>query len=77
VAGAGIDYKSWLDVAAAVLAGHLRVLMPELLCERAPLNLLCAHRAQLSKPVNLLREMIKSRCEKLSSQCPTLFVSDD
>lgn len=72
VAGAGIAYKSWLDVAADVLAGRLKVLMPELLCERAPLNLLCAHRAQLSKPVNLLREMLASRCARLSSQFPTL-----
>jgi DNA-binding transcriptional LysR family regulator len=70
VAGAGIAYKSWLDVAADVLAGRLKVLMPELLCERAPLNLLCAHRAQLSKPVNLLREMLVSRCSFLSSQFP-------
>ena len=72
VAGAGIAYKSWLDVAADVLAGRLKVLMPELLCERAPLNLLCAHRAQLSKPVNLLREMLASRCARLSSHFPPL-----
>ena len=64
MAGAGIAYKSWLDVAADVLAGRLKVLMPELLCESAPLNLLCAHRAQLSKPVNLLREMLASRCAR-------------
>ncbi|MNG06872.1 hypothetical protein D3C84_901440 [compost metagenome] len=70
VAGAGIAYKSWLDVAADVLAGRLKVLMPELICERAPLNLLCAHRAQLSKPVNLLREMLASRCTRLSSHFP-------
>jgi DNA-binding transcriptional LysR family regulator len=70
IAGAGIAYKSWLDVAADVLAGRLKVLMPELLCERAPLNLLCAHRAQLSKPVNLLREMLASRCAHLGSQFP-------
>ncbi|VVN37007.1 LysR family transcriptional regulator [Pseudomonas fluorescens] len=76
VAGAGIAYKSWLDVAADVLAGRLKVLMPELLCERAPLNLLCAHRAQLSKPVNLLREMLASRCAGLSSQFPMLAVTD-
>ncbi|NVL26991.1 riboflavin synthase [Pseudomonas syringae pv. actinidiae] len=56
VAGEGVAYKSWLDVAADVGAGHLKVLMPDLMGERAPLNLLCAHRAQLSKPVILLLE---------------------
>ncbi|MCF5278257.1 LysR family transcriptional regulator, partial [Pseudomonas syringae] len=29
-----------------------------------PLNLLCAHRAQLSKPVILLLEMLRSRCKQ-------------
>jgi DNA-binding transcriptional LysR family regulator len=66
VAGAGVAYKSWLDVAADVHAGRLNVLMPELQGELAPLNLLCAHRAQLSKPVNLLREMLKLRCAELA-----------
>lgn len=73
VAGAGIAYKSWLDVAGDVLAGRLKVLMPALVCERAPLNLLCAHRAQLSKPVNLLSEMLKSRCAQLSAQSPAMI----
>ena len=36
--------------------------MPELEGERAPLNMLCAHRAQLSKPVKLLRDMLSERC---------------
>lgn len=63
VAGEGVAYKSWLDVAADVGAGHLKVLMPDLMGERAPLNLLCAHRAQLSKPVILLLEMLRSRCK--------------
>lgn len=76
VAGAGVAYKSWLDVAADVQAGRLRVLLPELQGERAPLNLLCAHRAQLSKPVNLLREMLRLRCEKLSAQLQGLLESD-
>ncbi len=66
VAGAGIAYKSWLDVAGDVQAGRLKVLLPELECERAPLNMLCAHRAQLSKPVNLLRDMLSERCATLS-----------
>jgi hypothetical protein len=53
-----------------VLAGRLKLLMPELLGELAPLNLLCAHRAQLSKPVNLLKEMLQSRCAGLVQRAP-------
>lgn len=64
VAGEGIAYKSALDVAADVRAGRLKVLLPELQGELAPLNLLCAHRAQLSKPVNLLLDMLRQRCEQ-------------
>ena len=68
IAGAGIAYKSWLDVAQDVTAGRLKVLLPELTCERAPLNLLCEHRAQLSKPVKLLRDMLIERCAELAGQ---------
>ncbi|WP_055136594.1 LysR family transcriptional regulator [Pseudomonas corrugata] len=70
VAGAGIAYKSWMDVSTDVLAGRLKILLPHLHCERAPLNLLCAHRAQLSKPVKLLREMLQARCNELTAQFP-------
>jgi len=73
IAGAGVAYKSWLDVAADVHAGRLNVLMPELQGEQAPLNLLCAHRAQLSKPVNLLRQMLKSRCAEWTRQYPVEY----
>jgi DNA-binding transcriptional LysR family regulator len=68
LAGAGVAYKSWLDVAADVRAGRLNVLMPQLQGEATPLNLLCAHRAQLSKPVNLLRDMLVRRCDEWSRQ---------
>jgi len=66
LAGAGIAYKSWLDVAGDVTSGRLKVLLPELTCERAPLNLLCGHRAQLSKPVRLLHDMLVERCAGLA-----------
>jgi DNA-binding transcriptional LysR family regulator len=70
LAGVGVAYKSWLDVAADVHAGRLKLLMPELQGELAPLNVLCAHRAQLSKPVNLLCEMLRSRCSELAQRHP-------
>ncbi|MET1080594.1 MAG: LysR family transcriptional regulator [Pseudomonas sp.] len=72
VAGAGLVYKSWLDVAGDVQAGRLRVLLPGLLGEPAPLNLICAHRAQLSKPVHLLREFVQGRCAQLLKRAPWL-----
>lgn len=70
LAGQGIAYKSWLDVAGDVQTGRLKVLLPGLVCERAPLNLLCGHRAQLSKPVRLLRDMLSERCATLSKLYP-------
>ncbi len=70
LAGAGLAYKSWLDVADDVAAGRLQVLLPELGGEPAPLNLLCAHRAQLGQPVRLLREHLQQRCAGLLAQAP-------
>ena len=70
VSGAGLVYKSWLDVAGDVRAGRLQVLLPELRGEPTPLNLICARRAQLSKPVLLLREFVQIRCAELLAQAP-------
>ncbi|MDZ4334035.1 MAG: LysR family transcriptional regulator [Pseudomonas sp.] len=70
VSGAGLVYKSWLDVAGDVGAGRLQVLLPELRGEPTPLNLICAHRAQLSKPVLLLREFVQARCAELLADAP-------
>ncbi len=68
LAGAGIAYKSWLDVAADVSAGRLRVLLGQYRGEPAPLNLLCTHRAQLGKPVQVLSALLKERCQLLLDQ---------
>ncbi len=70
LAGAGLAYKSWLDIADDVAADRLRVLLPQCLGEVAPLSLLCAHRAQLSKPVRLLREHLHERCAVLLARAP-------
>ena len=70
VAGVGVVYKSWLDVAGDVHAGRLKVLLPHLLGEATPLNLVCTHRAQLSKPVHLLREFVQARCSELLAAAP-------
>jgi len=70
LAGMGIAYKSWLDVANDVMAGRLEVVMPHLAGERTPLNLLCAHRAQLSKSVKVLHERVRKGCTELSKDYP-------
>ena len=70
VAGCGLVYKSWLDVAGDVQAGRLKVLLPRWRGEATPLNLICTHRAQLSKPVLLLREFVQARCAELLARAP-------
>lgn len=70
VAGAGVVYKSWLDVAGDVHAGRLKILLPQVLGEPTPLNLICTHREQLSKPVHLLRDFVHARCAELLAQAP-------
>lgn len=72
LAGQGITYKSWLDVAADVQAGRLELALASYAGEATPLNLICAHRAQLSKPVLLLREFLQQRCAVLLAQAPWL-----
>lgn len=70
VAGQGVAYKSWLDVADDVRDGRLQLAMDGYLGEPTPLNLICAHRAQLSKPVHLLREFLQQRCAELLARAP-------
>ena len=73
VAGAGIAYKSWLDVAADVRAGRLKVLLGQYRGESTPLNLLCTHRAQLGKPVQLLGALLRERCRSLLDELDVLL----
>ncbi|EJO95614.1 LysR family transcriptional regulator [Ectopseudomonas mendocina DLHK] len=70
VAGQGVVYKSWLDVADDVHEGRLQVLLPDWQGEPTPLYLVCAHRAQLSKAVHLLREFLQRRCQRLLEAAP-------
>ncbi len=70
VAGRGLVYKSWLDVADDVQAGRLEVALGDWPGEPTPLNLICAHRDQLSGPVRLLREFLQARCAELLARAP-------
>jgi len=63
VSGAGVAYKSWLDVAEDVRAGRLQILMNDYEGESVPLNMICPHRKQLSAGVRLLYEAVKACCE--------------
>lgn len=66
VAGLGIAYKSRLDLADDLRSGRLQILMPEILGEPAPLNMLCMHRAQITPTVLQLRDFLRSCCEQAS-----------
>lgn len=61
VSGEGIAYKSWLDVSADVRAGRLEVLLPQVLGDSVPLQLVCPHRRQFSPAVQLLQQWLKER----------------
>jgi DNA-binding transcriptional LysR family regulator len=65
LAGRGVAYKSALDVADDLIAGRLQPLCPEWAGEPAPLQLLCAHRRQISPVVKALRDFLAARCEQL------------
>jgi DNA-binding transcriptional LysR family regulator len=64
VAGLGIAYKSRLDLSDDIRAGRLHILLPDLLGEPTPLNMLCMHRAQITPTVLALRDFVRAQCEK-------------
>ena len=66
LAGEGIAYKSWLDVAEDVARGRLAVLLPEIPGEATPLSLVCPHRKQFSPAVKLLHALLEERCRPLA-----------
>ncbi|MDV0437317.1 LysR family transcriptional regulator [Xanthomonas sacchari] len=61
VAGLGIAYKSRLDVLDDLRAGRLEAALTDFEGERAPLHLVCEHRAMLSPTVNALRDFLLHR----------------
>ena len=65
VAGEGIAYKSWLDVSTDVRAGRLEVILPQVLGDSVPLQLVCPHRRQFSPAVQLLYRWLKEQCATL------------
>lgn len=70
LAGEGIAYKSWLDVADDVAAGRLAVVLPTSTGESLPLTLVCAHRRQFSPAVRRLYAMLGERFAEFLKRRP-------
>ena len=70
LAGEGIVYKSWLDVAHDVGAGRLVPLLTPWQGEAAPLHLVCPHRGQYSAAVQRLHQALRPPLEALSALQP-------
>jgi DNA-binding transcriptional LysR family regulator len=64
VAGLGVAYKSRLDLRDDIRSGRLHILMPDVLGEPTPLNMLCMHRSQITPTVLQLRDFLRAQCEK-------------
>ncbi|WP_232293465.1 LysR family transcriptional regulator [Stigmatella aurantiaca] len=73
LAGQGIVYKSFLDLAGDLKAGRLVPLLPAYKGEPTPLQLVCAHRSLLSPAVGRLRDFLKARCEALLATMEALL----
>lgn len=67
VAGAGIVYKSRLDVAADLSAGRLLELFAQDIGQPAPLQMVCAHRHSLTPVVQALRAFLAQRFHTLNA----------
>ena len=61
LAGLGLAYKSWLDVAAEVGDGRLQRLNPQWVGEPSPLYLVVPGRAQMTPAARALRDWLKPR----------------
>lgn len=70
LAGEGIVYKSWLDVAEDVRDGRLVALLPHCKGEPTPLHLVCPHRKQFSPAVRQLHTLLKTQCQTLMEELP-------
>jgi DNA-binding transcriptional LysR family regulator len=68
LASHGIVYKSSLDLHDDVVSGRLVSLLPAAWGEPAPLNLICAHRSLLVPAVIRLRDFLRERCLRMTSE---------
>jgi DNA-binding transcriptional LysR family regulator len=65
LAGRGVGYKAWIDVAQDVAAGRLVRLCPDWQTEPVPLYMVLPDRRQLTPGLRLLREFVATACAAL------------
>jgi DNA-binding transcriptional LysR family regulator len=70
LAGLGIAYKSWLDVAAEVADGRLQRLNPHWVGEPSPLYLVVPGRAQMTPAARALRDWLRPRLAEVAGRLP-------
>ena len=70
VAGRGIAYKSYFDVAEDLAQGRLRALCPDWTTERVPLFLVAPTRRQFTPLVRALRDFVAARLQALEKAQP-------
>ncbi len=62
LAGRGVAYKAWVDVAQDVVQGRLQLLCPEWDTEPVPLYMVLPDRRQFTPGLRLLREFVADAC---------------
>lgn len=62
LAGRGVAYKAWVDVAQDVVQGRLQLLCPEWVTEPVPLYMVLPDRRQFTPGLRLLREFVADAC---------------
>lgn len=65
LAGRGVAYKAWIDVAHDLAAGRLVTLCPDWQTEPMPLYMVLPDRRQLTPALRLLREFVTAACAAL------------
>lgn len=65
IEGLGVAYKSWLDIAPDIAAGRLKILLPNLRGEPAPLYLLAVSKQQITNGIRRLVATLSERCKLL------------
>lgn len=66
LSGQGITYHSWIDVYDDVQAGRLKVILPKLIGDHLPLNMIIPHRKQISLSVRVICELLQIKCKEIN-----------
>lgn len=74
LAGHGIAYKAWIDVAYDLDQGRLQLLCPDWHTEPVPLYMVLPDRHQITPALRLLREFVQRQCAQLIT--PAVGIQD-